>query len=194
MTATQLITIASVAAVVVSALAIAVGLKSVRDQLRVTVFLTYTDRYARIMKAIPFEARQPGSSYRLASRPDGERIRVLSAFREYFNLCSEEKWLYEHRKIDRATWDMWVNSMQIVALFPCFPEAWQALGFEYDCYNEFQDFVAEKLLPQSVASGHGAFTQVIADEGTAAPGASADSSADGEENHPAGNDRSGEFL
>ena len=67
MTATQLITIASVAAVVVSALAIAASLKSVRDQLRVTVFLTYTDRYARIMSGIHFEARQPGSGYRLAS-------------------------------------------------------------------------------------------------------------------------------
>jgi hypothetical protein len=88
MTTTQLITIASVAAVVVSALAIAASLKSVRDQLRVTVFLTYTDRYARIMSGIPFEARQPGSGYRLASRPDDERIRVLGAFREYFNLCS----------------------------------------------------------------------------------------------------------
>jgi hypothetical protein len=178
MTATQLITIASVAAVVVSALAIAAGLKSVRDQLRVTVFLTYTDRYARIMSGIPFEARQPGGSYRLASRPEDERIRVLGAFREYFNLCSEEKWLYEHRKIDRATWDMWVSSMQIVAQFPCFPEAWQALGFEYDCYNEFQDFVDKKLLPHSVASGQGAHTQAIPDAGAAAPAASADSSAD----------------
>jgi hypothetical protein len=178
MTASQLITIASVAAVLVSALAIAAGLKSVRDQLRVTVFLTYTDRYARIMKAIPFEARQPGSSYRLASRPDNERIRVLGAFREYLNLCSEEKWLYEHRKIDRATWDMWVNTMQMVALFPCFPEAWQALGFEYDCYNEFQEFVTERLLPRSDASGQKAFTKLFPDAGMAAP-ASADSSADG---------------
>jgi hypothetical protein len=48
MTSTQLITVSSVAAVIVSALAIAAGLKGVRDQLRVTVFLTYTERYAKI--------------------------------------------------------------------------------------------------------------------------------------------------
>jgi len=179
MTAMQLITIASVAAVVVSALAIAASLKGVRDQLRVTVFLTYTDRYTRIMSDIPFEARQPGSAYRLASRPDDERIRVLGAFREYFNLCSEEKWLYEQRKIDRAIWNMWVSSMQIVAQFPCFPEAWQALGFEYDCYNEFQDFVARRLLPHSVASSQGTHTQVAPDAGVAGPAASADPSANG---------------
>lgn len=152
MTATQWITIASVATVVVSALAITAGLKSVRDQLRVTVFLTYTDRYAKIMDGIPFEARQPGSAYRLASRPDEERIRVLSAFRGYFNLCSEEKWLYEHRKIDRATWRIWVRSMQVIAQFPCFREAWEALAFEYDCYGKFHKFVDDTLLPHAPAS------------------------------------------
>ena len=105
------------------------------------------------MNGIPFEARQPGSAYWLASRPTDERIRVLSAFREYFNLCSEEKWLYEHRKIDRATWDIWVRGMQVVAQFASFPEAWQELSLEYECYEEFQNFVADSLLPHAVLSG-----------------------------------------
>ena len=153
MTAAQLITATSVAAVMISAFAIVAGLKGVRDQLRVTVFLTYTDRYARIMDGIPFEARQPGSGYRLAHQPRDEQTRVLSAFREYFNLSSEEKWLHEHRKIDRATWNMWVRSMQVVAQFPCFVEAWEALSFEYNFYVEFQNFVADTLLPHAVVSG-----------------------------------------
>jgi hypothetical protein len=72
------------------------------------------------MNGIPFEARQPGSEYRLANRPDDERTRVLSAFREYFNLCSEEKWLHDNRKLDRSTWQVWVRTMQVVAQFPCF--------------------------------------------------------------------------
>ena len=179
MTSTQLITIASVAAVVISALAIAVGLRSVRDQLRVTVFLTYTDRYAKIMGSIPFEARQPGRAYRLASRPEDERIRVLGAFREYFNLCSEEKWLYKHRKIDHATWEIWVKSMRAVAQFPCFPEAWQALSFEYDCYDEFQDFVVGVLLPQSVAPSPRMHAQMTLDASATPPEASVDPAANG---------------
>lgn len=152
MTATQLTILISAAAVAVSALAIAAGLKGVRDQLRVTVFLTYTDRYAKIMNGIPFEARQPGSDYRLAYRPDDERIRVLSAFREYFNLCSEEKWLHDHSKLDRSTWSIWVRTMQVVAQFPCFGEAWEALGFEYDGYEDFQGFVTRTLLPHAAVS------------------------------------------
>lgn len=150
MAAAQLVTITSVAAVVISALAIAAGLKGVRDQLRVSVFLTYTDRYTKIMDGIPFEARQPGSTYRLTHRPDDERIQVLSAFRGYFNLCSEEKWLYDHRKIDRPTWNIWMRSMQVVAQFPCFSEAWEALSFEYECSDDFQDFVINTLLPRAV--------------------------------------------
>jgi hypothetical protein len=90
MTATQWITVASLAAVVVSALAIVAGLKSVRDQLRVTIFLEYTKRYSKIMQHMPFEARDPGGRYRLASQSEGERESVLSVFREYLNMCTEE--------------------------------------------------------------------------------------------------------
>ena len=90
MTAAQWITVASLAAVVVSALAIVAGLKSVRDQLRMAIFLEYTKRYSKIMQHMPFEARQPRGRYKLASQPENEH-RILSAFREYLNMCSEEK-------------------------------------------------------------------------------------------------------
>lgn len=60
MTAAQWITVASLAAVVVSALAIVAGLKSVRDQLRIAIFLEYMKRYSKVMGHMPFEAREPG--------------------------------------------------------------------------------------------------------------------------------------
>jgi hypothetical protein len=91
MTTTQWIAIASLAAVVVSAFAIFAGLKSVRDQLRITIFLEYTRRYSKIMQHMPFEAREPGGHYSLASKSEDERYRILSVFREYLNMCSEEK-------------------------------------------------------------------------------------------------------
>jgi hypothetical protein len=147
MTTTQWITVATVAAVLVSALAIVAGLKSVRDQLRVTIFLEYTKRYGKIMKDMPYEAREPGSGYRLASQPKDERYRVLAIFREYLNLCSEEKWLYDHRRVDHPTWNIWKYGMQDVARFPSFLDAWQALSPEYEAYEDFQEFVTE-LLPR----------------------------------------------
>lgn len=146
MTAAQWITVASLAAVVVSALAIVTGLKSVRDQLRMTIFLEYTKRYSKVMKHMPFEAREPGGHYRLASRPENERRRILSAFREYLNMCSEEKWLYDQQRVDRATWSIWEHGMRDTASFPSFGDAWKTLRPEYDAYTKFQDFVDE-LLP-----------------------------------------------
>lgn len=66
MTTDQWIAVASIAAVLVSAIAIVVALTSVRDQLQVTVFLTYMDRYTRAMHDLPFEARRPGIEYQIA--------------------------------------------------------------------------------------------------------------------------------
>jgi hypothetical protein len=146
MTATQLIVIASLATVALSGLAIYVGLKSVRDQMRVTVFLEYTERYAKIMDNMPYKAREPGSGYRLASQSDEERHRVLEVFREYLNLCSEEKWLHDQKRIDNPTWEIWKCGMRDVTRFPPFREAWSHLEPEYEAYQDFQEFVNQTLL------------------------------------------------
>jgi hypothetical protein len=145
----QWITVASLATVVVSALAIVTGLKSVRDQLRVTIFLEYTKRYSEIMQHMPFSAREPGGRYRLPLGPDGERNRILSAFREYLNMCSEEKWLYDHHRIDRAAWGIWERGMRDTASFPSFGDAWRILCSEYDAYPDFQKFVSTELLSKT---------------------------------------------
>src|SRR6266536_6336555 len=145
MTTTQWIAIASLATVIVSALAIATGLKSVRDQMRITIFLTYTERYTQIMRDMPFEAREPGSGYQLNSQADEERHRVLTVFREYLNMCSEEHWLHDHHRIDHPTWNIWKCGMQDAARFPCFRDAWEFLASEYDGYRDFQDFVTHSL-------------------------------------------------
>jgi hypothetical protein len=150
MATAQWVAVASVATVIVAVIALAVAVKGVRDQLRVSVFLTYTDRYATVMRGVPFDARRPGSNYRLASRSNDERIRVLEAFREYFNLCSEEIWLHDRGRIDNDTWKVWERGMQQVAMFPCFLEVWETLAFEYEYYENFLGFVNEKLIPMSV--------------------------------------------
>ena len=153
MTADQWIAVATIAAVVVSAIAIVTALKGVRDQLRVTVFLTYTDRYAKAMHDLPFEARRPGSDYRIATLSPEERALVLGAYREYFNICSEEIWLHQRGRIDHATWAVWEKGMQQVARFPCFRDAWESLRFEYEYFDTFRDFVEDELLPRASDSG-----------------------------------------
>ena len=145
MNATQLIAYCSIAAVAVSVAAIYITLRGVLNQLRVTVFITYTERFAKVMSTLPFEARRPGSDYHLTADP-AERVRIFGIFRDYLNLCSEEMWLRQQHRIDRATWQIWERGMRQVAQFPPFRAAWQELACEYDYYREFQDFVNKRLL------------------------------------------------
>jgi hypothetical protein len=114
--------------------------------MRVTVFLEYTERYAEIMQDMPYAAREPGSGYRLASQSEEERNRVLAVFREYLNLCSEEKWLRDQKRIDGPTWKIWEQGMLDVAHFPPFREAWSLLESEYNGYSDFQLFIKQVLI------------------------------------------------
>jgi hypothetical protein len=61
MNANQWIAGASVAAVIVSALAIVTALKGVGNQLRVTVFVAYTERYAKVMMRFPSRLASPAA-------------------------------------------------------------------------------------------------------------------------------------
>jgi hypothetical protein len=132
---------ASAAAVVVSAIAVVVALKGVRDQLRTTTFLAYTERYGKIMAQVPYAARRPGSGYRLDKVAMQERIDVLSAFRDYFNLCSEELFLHSIGRIDSKTWQIWRLGIRQVMEFPCYEEIWKELGPEYEYYEGFVRFM-----------------------------------------------------
>ena len=149
MNADHWVAIASVGAVVVSAIAVVVSLRGVNDQLRTATFLAYTERYSTIMGRLPYEARRPSSGYRLESAPHEERIAVLGVFRDYFNLCSEELWLRSIGRIDRRTWAIWVEGMGQVTLFPAFREAWKELSEEYEPYTPFKKFMNELVDRQS---------------------------------------------
>jgi hypothetical protein len=134
---------ASVAAVVVAIIALAVALKGVRDQLRTATFLAYTERYGKTMAALPYAARRPGSGYRLDKVEMEERINVQSAFRDYFNLCSEELFLHSIGRIDAKTWQIWRLGIRQVMEFPCYEEVWKELGPEYEYYREFVRFMTD---------------------------------------------------
>jgi hypothetical protein len=141
MTAEAWIAIATAGAALATLITIFVLLKGVRDQLWMIGFIVYTDRYAKVMRALPFEARQPGSDYTLDRISEEERASLLSVMREYFNLCSEEFWLMRNKRIDRRTWDVWVQGMREVARFPSFNGAWAQLRREYRFFRDFGEFM-----------------------------------------------------
>ena len=129
--------LANVAAVLVAAAAIVYSVRGLSEQFQMTTFLEYTKRYGQIMAMLPFDARHPHSDFRLADVSEEERNDFLKTYRDYFNLCWEEWWLREKKKIDEATWAVWVEAMRQTMDFPCFDEAWDALKSEYDPYGDF---------------------------------------------------------
>jgi hypothetical protein len=137
----QWIASGSVAAVIVAAIAIVVSMILVRDQLRTIVFLEYTKRFNKIMRRLPVNARKPGSPYRLAALPEGDRMEVVAVFRDYFNMCSEEMWLKSAGRIDSGTWNIWCDGMKDAARTPAFPEAWSELADEYRYHPKFRNFM-----------------------------------------------------
>jgi hypothetical protein len=140
----------AVVSALVAAGSVVAALTGVRDQLRMATFIAYTDRYSTIMSRLPFAARQPGSGYELAAATQEEAVETLGAFRDYFNLCSEELWLYKTGKIDKDTWQIWKLGMQQVTAFPAFEDAWSALRPEYVAYGDFVDFIEQEIVTQTV--------------------------------------------
>lgn len=141
MTTEQWIAASSVAAVFVAVVAIVISMAHVRDQLRTFIFLVYTDRYSRVMAGIPADLRRPGGHVVLSDLAEDKRQLVVSAFRDYFNMCSEEMWLKSSDRVDAATWKVWHAGMCEMARLPILREVWTNLADEYAYFPKFKVFM-----------------------------------------------------
>ncbi len=122
-------------------LAIAMSLRSVRDQLWLQTFSDYTRRYLEILDRLPEEARVPDESVDLDDLPAPERRRLLVSLRRYFNLCSEEFYLRKRRRIDSETWKIWESGIRATMRLPTFRSAWGIIGPEYAYFADFSAFM-----------------------------------------------------
>jgi len=142
-----IIALTGLAAVMLSASAVVVSLKGIRDQLWLSTFATYTARYSEVMEDIPFEARDPRISFNIDKLPIQEREKVLGAVRKYANLCSEELYLHQVGRIDKKTWFIWKTGMRDTMRTSCFRRGWELVRGEYEYYPGFREmmdaFVAE---------------------------------------------------
>lgn len=137
-----------VGSVAIGATAVVVTFRGIRDQLWLATFTEYTRRYSEIMSALPFEARRPDGSFDLSAEPVEVKQRYLSTMREYFNLCSEELYLFRRGRVDRDTWDIWKAGIGEVARFPCFSVAWNTLRTEYLSFASFVEFMDDLVARQ----------------------------------------------
>jgi hypothetical protein len=160
MSANEIIAIAAVGTLLVTAMAVLVTLKGVRDELWLQTFAEYTRRYVECVRELPPEARDPAADFALDALEGPERHRILNAARLYVNLCSEEHYLHDRKRIDSETWDIWALGMRDAFRLPWFRSAWRALRHEYEPYIDFCIFfddclrTSDPAQPVDSAEGH----------------------------------------
>ena len=119
------------------------GVRSYNKQMNAQVFLQYTQRYEEIMKSFP----KNGWAARINSDealPEPSDEISLCALR-YFNLCSEEYYLYQDKYLSKRVWGIWEKELVRTLRTPLFRREWIRLRDEFDAYPEFQAFVGEQL-------------------------------------------------
>jgi hypothetical protein len=119
------------------------GAKNYDNQMNAQVFLQYAKRYDEIMNSFPKSARLARiNSNKALPKQNGEL--TVCALR-YFNLCSEEFYLYQSKYLSQKVWDIWRDEMIRTWRTPLFRREWVKLVDEFDAYSEFQSFVNNSL-------------------------------------------------
>lgn len=143
---TEVSSLVATAALVVGLVYGVVQLRAVKEQIGVTVFTTYTQRYMDLMARLPasaYDTLAKGKSVQPIS--DGE----LSVIRSFFDLWSEEHYLHTRGLVDRKVWNLWENGIRSHMRARDFRDAWRRV---YDPKSERYDAGFVQLLSECVAS------------------------------------------
>ena len=127
----------------VTAVAIFISLRGLRDQLWLQTFSEYTRRYAEALDPLPAAARLHDGHWDLHEISAADHQALLAAARRYLNLCSEEFYLQSRHRIDKETWLVWTAGMRSTMKLPALRDAWELLGVEYEYYRPFHSFMTE---------------------------------------------------
>ena len=73
--------------------------------------------------------------------------------RAYFDLCSEEYYLYKKNDIDKNTWKEWESGIKFALSKPAFQQAWKKISNDTKFYSEFNKFVVNALSENGVTIG-----------------------------------------
>lgn len=144
---------AQVAAVLIAAVAIYISLRGIRNGLWLQMFTEYTGRYSDITADLAQGLRTREGPC-LEDLHEDEREKALSTMRRYFNLCSEEMYLFVNKKIDKRTWAIWSTGIENAMERPFFKEAWTALRNDYLYFPDFCEYMdrASKRSPSTPAA------------------------------------------
>lgn len=115
------------------------SLRTQNEQIKHNFFAEYTKRYQEIILHFPENINENNFSYDKLKKD--ERDKTMRYMRVYFDLCSEEYFLYKKGVLDEDVWKEWQEGMISAFNKPAFKYAWKKVTQDSDFYKEFKDFI-----------------------------------------------------
>jgi len=129
----------SLIGVAVPTIALFVTINQFKKQLQLSVFSDYTKRYQEII--LNFPACIGRRDFDFSALDSITRDNVLRYMRAYFDLCSEEYYLWEDKCIADKVWREWESGIKYAFSTTAFIQGWKLIGFGADYYARFACYV-----------------------------------------------------
>lgn len=127
--------------IIITLIGVIISIYQFREQQKLNLFSEYTKRYQEIMMKMPEICFQEEFDY--TKLDDKNKDQTIKAMRLYFDLCSEEYFLYLKNKIDQEVWLEWKSGMTYMLNKPAFQIVWEIINFQSGYYEDFSKLVDE---------------------------------------------------
>jgi hypothetical protein len=131
--------VVSTISMLITAIALWFTVSGFKKQLQLNFFADYTKRYQEITLKFPESINE--ESFKIDDLDLEIKNRTLRYMRAYFDLCSEEYFLWKKGNIDNDTWKEWETGIKFAFSKPAFKQAWKVLCLDTIFYAEFTEFV-----------------------------------------------------
>lgn len=143
---TSLEIVVSIAVLVITAIALIVTIRQFKRQLQLGFFADYTKRYQEIVLNFPEQINE--NDFVISQLPPDVREKTMRYMRAYFDLCSEEYFLWRCKHLDDATWAEWEKGISFAFTKSAFREAWATLRKDTIYSGDFSNFVETYISPK----------------------------------------------
>jgi len=101
----------------------------------------FVERYEEILLKLPSNIYSKDFNYNEIQ----DKESFLRAMRSYFDLCSQEYYLYKKGKLKEEIWKEWEEGIDSSIKLSAFKNAWIELPNSQSTYNDFRKFMEEKI-------------------------------------------------
>ena len=135
------IMIATASGAFITAIALYKTVSNFKKQLQLNFFAEYTKRYQEIMLNFPEIINEDNFDFNNLDKEIRDRIKRY--MRAYFDLCSEEYFLWKNKNIDEKTWKEWKSGIEYAFSKNSFQQGWELITLDTMYYADFANFVNE---------------------------------------------------